>query len=119
MLKYTITVSNAGPSDAKNILVRDSLPENLIFVSASHNGTYGNGFVLWNLPVIKANQLFELELKVKVIPDLVNGTEIINRAIVTYDSTDIPSDPEITPVITVSDLEITKISNPKPVQAML
>jgi hypothetical protein len=49
---YTLTITNAGPSTSSNIVVSDSLPLSLIFVSASSGGKATNNIVTW--PLIKA-----------------------------------------------------------------
>jgi uncharacterized repeat protein (TIGR01451 family) len=46
---YTITVSNAGPSDAQNVSLSDVIPANTTFVSAMQ--TSGPAFVLTKPPV--------------------------------------------------------------------
>jgi len=52
---YTITVTNIGPSVASNVMVSDSLPTNLLFVSASSGGMSNNFTITWpqiiSLPV--------------------------------------------------------------------
>jgi large repetitive protein len=48
-LSYTISVTNSGPSSASSVIVTDSLPANVTFVSASGNGTNNSGVVTWNL----------------------------------------------------------------------
>ncbi len=49
-LTYTINVTNAGPSAAANVAVRDFLPGNVAYVSASSGGSLSNGVVNW--PII-------------------------------------------------------------------
>ena len=49
---YTLTVTNTGPSVASNIVVSDSLPTNLLFVSASSGGASNNSTITW--PMIAA-----------------------------------------------------------------
>ncbi|HEY1663003.1 MAG TPA: tandem-95 repeat protein [Verrucomicrobiae bacterium] len=44
---YVITVTNAGPSTASNILARDILPTNVIFSAASMAGVFSNNIVTW------------------------------------------------------------------------
>src|SRR5439155_108600 len=46
-LTYTITVTNNGPSDAATVVVRDTLPAGVTFVSASNGGTLAGGVVSW------------------------------------------------------------------------
>jgi len=49
---FTLTLTNAGPSTASNVVASDVLPTSLIFVSASNgatnsNGTNGGGIITW------------------------------------------------------------------------
>jgi uncharacterized repeat protein (TIGR01451 family) len=44
---YTVTVANLGPSDATGVVVSDTLPEGVGFVSASAGGTHSGGVVTW------------------------------------------------------------------------
>jgi uncharacterized repeat protein (TIGR01451 family) len=44
---YTIVVTNGGPSTASNVVTSDTLPVNLVFVSASSGGIFSNGIVTW------------------------------------------------------------------------
>ncbi|WP_169981199.1 choice-of-anchor L domain-containing protein [Tautonia rosea] len=45
-LTYTVIVSNAGPSDATNILLQDMLPPGMVFVSASEGSASESGGVV-------------------------------------------------------------------------
>src|SRR5439155_998393 len=44
-LRYPITVTNNGPSDAASVVVRDTLPAGVTFVSASDAGSEAGGVV--------------------------------------------------------------------------
>jgi uncharacterized repeat protein (TIGR01451 family) len=46
---YNLTVTNAGPSPADNVLVSDTLPVGATFVSASDDGIHNAGVVTWSL----------------------------------------------------------------------
>jgi uncharacterized repeat protein (TIGR01451 family) len=46
-INYSITVSNAGPSTASNVVVEDTFPVALVFSSATGGGTNANGTVTW------------------------------------------------------------------------
>src|SRR5690349_16515449 len=48
-LTYTITVSNNGPSVARNVQVSDAVPAGTSFVSADAGGTNTAGTVSWSL----------------------------------------------------------------------
>src|SRR5439155_1756970 len=52
---YTIAVTNNGPSDASAVVVRDTLPSGVTFVSASNGGTAAAGVVTWPAVATLAN----------------------------------------------------------------
>src|SRR5438093_1338144 len=57
-LTYTITVDNAGASDALTVAVSDPLPAGTSFVSASDSGVYsaGTNTVSWSLGAFTESQ---------------------------------------------------------------
>src|SRR5439155_751752 len=65
-LTYTITVTNNGPSDASAVVVRDTLPAGVSFVSASNGGTVASGVVTW-----------------PTVPSLANGASLARTVTVT------------------------------------
>ena len=46
-ITYTIIVTNHGPSTASNVVVSDTLPAGVTFVSASSGGANNSGVVTW------------------------------------------------------------------------
>ena len=46
---YTITLTNSGPSTAAGVIVTDTLPASVTFVSATPGYTFTNGLVTWPL----------------------------------------------------------------------
>src|SRR6185503_16654903 len=44
---YTITVTNLGPSVASNVVVKDYMPTNQVWVGASGGGVSNNGTITW------------------------------------------------------------------------
>ncbi len=54
-LTYSITVSNAGPDAASSMVVTDSLPEGVTFVSATGGGVNNSGVVTWSLGTLASN----------------------------------------------------------------
>ncbi len=46
---YTLTVTNAGPSTATSVVITDTLPAGLTFVSATGGGVAAGSSVTWNL----------------------------------------------------------------------
>jgi len=48
-LTYIINYENNGDAIAEGVSIRDTLPENVIFIEASDNGIYDNQVVQWDL----------------------------------------------------------------------
>lgn len=81
-ITYTITVSNAGPSPATNVVVSDTLPAGLDFVSATPSQGTCNAAspVVCNLGTIVAGANATITLQVQVVAT--SGT-VVNSASVT------------------------------------
>jgi len=105
-ITYTITVSNAGPDSAQNVVVTDNLPSGLQFVSAvpSQGSCSGTDPFTCNLGTLAASSSATITLQVLVTAT--SGT-ISNTASVTSDTDD--GDPadnsSTTPVIPVTSGE--------------
>lgn len=83
---YTITVSNAGPDTATNVVVTDTLPAGESFVSADNGGT-GNP-VTWNIASLANGASVALHVTVLVTATGTGGNTITNTASVTGTETD-------------------------------
>ena len=118
-LTYTVTVDNAGPAVAANVVVTDALPAGVTFVSTAGCGEDPAGVPACGLGDIPAGGSASYDIVVMVDPSVV-GT-ITNEATVTS-ATDDP-DPanntilEDTQVVASADLAITKSDSPDPVYA--
>ena len=64
---YYINVTNKGFFNDTNVVIRDVLPDGLIFVSASNNGVYSNGTVVWNLTSLNVNESAVLSILVRAV----------------------------------------------------
>ena len=64
---YYINVTNKGFFNDTNVVIRDVLPDGLIFVSASNNGVYSNGAVVWNLTSLNVNESDVLSILVRAV----------------------------------------------------
>src|SRR6185436_14172282 len=118
-LTYTLLVHNAGPSDALNVTVADSLPADVSFVSAiSTQGTCDSS-VACSLGTLVSGQSVTITIVVHV--DAGTLGPLSNTATVTSDTSDPApinnSDTELTDVETVADLSIVKGDDPDPVTA--
>jgi uncharacterized repeat protein (TIGR01451 family)/CSLREA domain-containing protein len=83
-LTYTITVTNRGPDAATNVVVTDTLPSGVTFVSASPGCVHAAGVVTCNLGNIPAGGSVTITIVVTVTAP---GT-ISNTATVTSDTLD-------------------------------
>ena len=120
-LVYTITVSNAGPSDAQNVSVSDTLPAGLSNVVTSGCGEDPNGGSSCSLGTIAAGGSAMYTITVDVDSDVAHGTVLSNSASVSSDTTDPVtgnnSTTEQTTVNAEADLSISKSDAPDPVLA--
>jgi uncharacterized repeat protein (TIGR01451 family)/CSLREA domain-containing protein len=83
-LTYTITVTNRGPDAATNVVVTDTLPSGVTFVSASPGCVHAAGVVTCNLGTIAVGDSVTITIVVTVTAP---GT-ISNTATVTSDTLD-------------------------------
>ncbi len=80
---FTLTASNAGPSNATNVNVSDLLPSGLTYQShMTGTGTYNGGSGLWNLGSLNSGSSATLTISAVVVN--LSGT-ISNTAIITGD----------------------------------
>lgn len=127
-IQYTLTVDNEGPSVANAVVLRDTLPEGVTFVSA----TSSVGNCVNNQPpsrdiVCNLGNLDEddpdvtITLNGRLDADLADGTLLSNNAVVssataTPDNSDNVARVDTT-VETEANLSVTKVGAPEPVLA--
>jgi uncharacterized repeat protein (TIGR01451 family) len=116
-LDYVLRVTNAGPSDAQQVAVTDTLPANVSFVSAEAPCTFDapTRVVTCQLGTL-APGTRELDLTVEVLSSATGN--VVNPASVTT-TTDDPDldnndDEETTPIGTSADLAIEKSAGSDP-----
>jgi uncharacterized repeat protein (TIGR01451 family) len=85
---YHLDILNNGANAATNVVVRDTLPAGLTFVSSTNNGIYSNGVITWNLANLAANSHF-IPSFTATVNQGTEGQSIQNTASVT--STQIPT----------------------------
>ena len=72
-LTYTFTYRNVGAAAATGVVLTDSLPNGVTFVSASNNGSESGRIVTWDLPDILPGQTLSEFLKVEIDPGITTG----------------------------------------------
>ncbi|HEC76209.1 MAG TPA: DUF11 domain-containing protein, partial [Thermoplasmatales archaeon] len=119
-LEYTLTVTNNGPSNASNVVIKDTLSNKVTFNYAipPPDGHSGNVYY-WQAGSMLAGDSRNITINVTVNSG-VAGT-ILNIANVTSDTPDLNQanneDEEITHTQEEADLQITKSDMPDPVIA--
>jgi uncharacterized repeat protein (TIGR01451 family) len=119
-LFYTITVTNDGPDTASGIVVTDTLPAEVDYVTSTNpDCTEAGGVVTCAVPELASGESYSFQIKVHVKTDAaVNGpTTIFNTVVVSANESLDPdltnnTDTESTIVEDLADLEITKLCKP-------
>jgi uncharacterized repeat protein (TIGR01451 family) len=75
---FTITVTNAGPDLAADVVVTDTLPESVTFVSASAGSVYSNGMIVFPIGAISSGASSTVTLTV-----LADQTGVITNSAIT------------------------------------
>ncbi len=111
-LTYTLTIANEGDQGATGIVVTDTLPDEVGFVSASDGGSHTDGEVTWTLSEeLAAGDDRALTVTVAVDDTLPAGTaELVNLAEVTDDgdNSDEPTGDDDTTTTRLNNPVITK-----------
>ncbi|MCB0162832.1 MAG: DUF11 domain-containing protein [Anaerolineae bacterium] len=85
-LTYTIAITNVGDTVATGVIVTDQIPANTSFVSASDGGTFANGSITWNIPVLNVDETLSRQVVVQIDNPLAPGVDTVtNTACVTDD----------------------------------
>jgi uncharacterized repeat protein (TIGR01451 family) len=129
-LTYTITITNNGPSDAQNIVVSDTLPAALTFVSVSSTDASiacttppvgSAGLITCNKATLPVSGTATITLIGKTNSNAAGGSIITNTATVASSTSDPGPTPNsattTTTVNTSTTLSVTKSDSPDPVVA--
>jgi uncharacterized repeat protein (TIGR01451 family) len=114
MITYTITVDNAGPSDAFNALISDTMPAGINFVGPitlepPSAGTPGTAPPMLASDVtINAGESVIVSYPVTVSEDLIGGTVISNLAVIS--SSEVITPATDTATITIGSLPALNVS---------
>ena len=113
---WTITVTNNGPDDAINTVLKDILPDGLIYVSDDSDGAYDNESAVWTIGDLPVGETVTLTIKTLVNASNTTITKEVSVSSDTYDP-DLSNnkDNSSVDVIPEADLEIIKVvSNQSP-----
>ena len=90
-IRYTVVVSNAGPDDATNLVVKDDLPDGLIFAgSEASSGNYNLNSGEWSVGSLAsgATATLMIDAEVDTIKATTNTAQV--RTVEQYDSASTP-----------------------------
>jgi uncharacterized repeat protein (TIGR01451 family) len=118
-LTYTLSYSNTGNANATGVVLSDTLPANTTFVSATGGGVASAGAVTWSIGTLAAGAAGSVQLVVRVVSPLANGT-LISHGSYSIDSTQTNpvAGAAITTTVTSSPiLAVSMTDTPDPVAA--
>ncbi|MGG5258682.1 CARDB domain-containing protein [Phycicoccus avicenniae] len=125
-ITWTMTVRNDGPSVADTVVVQDTLPAGVTFVSGTGTGTTcdeqaGGGGVLCDVGTLASGATRTITLVGRVDADVASGATLTNSATVSSATTDPTpgnnTDTHTTTVATSADVSLTKTAAPDPLTA--
>jgi uncharacterized repeat protein (TIGR01451 family) len=115
-LTFTIGVTNNGPASAFNVVVTDTLPVGLSFVSSTNTCTAVAGTVTCNLGSIAPGGSTSFDIQGAVGSAVASGTTLTNTATVKSDQQDpVASNNTATASVIVTaqaDLQVAKVCKP-------
>ncbi len=83
---YTITYQNTGQATAYNVVITDTLPIGVTYVSSMPPGSVAGQIVTWNIGPILPGGSGSVEVTVQVDLGLPIGTILDNNAVVTFEN---------------------------------
>ena len=108
-LVYTISVTNFGPSSASGVVVTDTLPATVTFVSATGGGVNNSGVVSWSLGTLANGQVSNVTVTVTApASGTLTNTASVSSPTGDPNSTNNVTPPVITTVTPVADVGIGK-----------
>ncbi len=111
--QWSILVSNAGPSDASNVTITDTMPDGftLVAVDDASSCTIVSNQLTCDYSVLANGDSIEVIVTADIDANLGDGSNHVNSATATSDSSEPVSDSEDTTVVRASDLSISKTSD--------
>ena len=110
-VNYNIDVVNNGPSNAANVIVTDTLPVGLNYVSSTNGGIWDsiNSIITWNVGNLAVNDHFTASVIATVLAP--GGVTLTNTAEATWAYMDEPVNATQSIYIPAAALELTKTVN--------
>ncbi len=114
VIKYKVTVKNSGTENLENVKISAGVPTGTALVVPEDNFVYsGTSYykeltdtVVEKTATIEAGKEYTMEYEVRAKSDITNGTEISNKAIITYGEYEIQSN-ELKNILMTSNIRVT------------
>lgn len=108
---YIITVNNGGTAEAKNVVLTDTLPAGVTYVSSTSSCSHVSGTVTCNLGDLAVGASTNVTITVQTAASTVEETMVTNTARVTSDT---PENPDTLPNTASENTRIVATGTPPP-----
>ncbi|HEU0013994.1 MAG TPA: DUF11 domain-containing protein [Longimicrobium sp.] len=113
-IRYVITTANLGANTSLSVVIRDTLPAGVTFVSATNGGTHASGVVTWPAIASLANGASRVDTVVVVAPfSLTTLTNKVAASAATYDPVPANNNGQASGAQVVTTLTVSVDVNPK------
>jgi len=116
-LVYTIIITNSGNENATTVTVTEHYDPNTSFVYASPSPDSGSENRVWTFETLAVDTSRQIDIVVEVTSPLPIGTILTNQVTLDSNQTMPITITEITSVTSASELTVSKVDVPDPVQA--
>ena len=119
-IDYALMVSNSGPDAAPNVVVEDTLPSGVTFVTASPECTHASGTVtctLLSVPVSPPTVNLAIQVTAPTTPGLLTNSVTVDSDATDPNSGNNSATFDTTVAELEADLSVAKSDSPDPVQA--
>ncbi|MEW5767040.1 MAG: hypothetical protein AB1797_05345, partial [bacterium] len=113
-LSYTLKINNSGNAVANNLIIIETYPGNILFVSATPKPEDGTD-TQWKISRLTPGTEATITIQAKVIPPLTDRTVLTNRVSLRSDEITIPEEAEEQTTVWSPILEFSKSDSPDPV----
>ncbi len=120
VVEWTIIVKNKGPSDALNVVVNDTLPQGVEFISSTLDYvSFNDNNLIWHVGNLESGKSVTIKVKTEIL-ELGNWTNVVNVTTSTPESnytnnnannTTSATKEDIKPAVLNVDLKVTKSSD--------
>jgi uncharacterized repeat protein (TIGR01451 family) len=113
VVKFTVTVKNAGPSDSSNVMVTDTLPVGLAYVNTTcASATVSGQTVVCTIPLVAAGSSVSYDINAQVLPTVTNGSVLVNNVSASGSGSGVVTGTASVQARNVADVGVVKYGKP-------